>query len=540
MHAKRIVILITLFALCLSACTTATPGVISQMVEKTVEVQAPGESIIVTQAVEAQAPVGNPYTYQQPLPTAAPYATQAPVPGTVPTPVDTTFQDYGINPYIETTYDHLSTFALDVDTASYTIARSYLNDGNLPPADSIRVEEFVNYFEQDYHNPDGAAFAIFADGAPSPFQPDTYLLRFGIQGYEVPEWERKPLSLVFVIDVSGSMADSNRLEMVKDSLSLLVDRLGEQDSVGIVAYTNTAWVVLDPTNGSRRSDILNAIYTLFPQASTNVEAGITLGYQMAIQNYRAGAVNRVILASDGVANQGIIDPQSILDRVHGYVAEGVTLTTIGVGMNNFNDGLLEQLADNGDGNYAYVDTIEEAHKVFVEDLTSTMQVIARDAKVQVDFNNEVVARYRLIGYENRAVADSDFRNDTVDAGEIGAGHSVTALYAVQLYPGREGRIGTVQLRWEDPNTYTIQDINGNFNTWDITPSFQVASPRYQLSVIAAQFAEELRGSHWAGYASFGQLAEYGYAVQAQLPEDPEVAELVSLLKRASEIAYLRR
>jgi Ca-activated chloride channel family protein len=549
MNAKRFT-LILIFALCIlltaSACAAKSRPATesqgkkneSQAVEKPAEVQiaaatqAPQYKVVVTQEVEkvvtqlvekevAEAPVA-----------ARPTA----VPQTLPTPVDNYFQDYGVNPFIDTNRDHLSTFAIDVDTASYSIMRNYLSDGNLPPYDAVRVEEFVNYFDQEYPTPENVAFGVYADGAPSPFHEDgTYILRFGVQGYRVSEEERKPLVLTFVIDVSGSMASEGRLELVKDSLKLLVERLRSDDSVGIVAYTSDAFVVLEPVSGRRHGIILDAIDSLRPMQSTNADAGLRLGYQMAMQAYDPDATNRVILCSDGVANTGNIDPEVMLSEVHGYVEEGVTLTAIGVGMGNFNDVLLEKLADKGNGNYAYIDTVDEARKVLVDDLVSTMQVIALDAKIQVDFNPEVVARYRLIGYENRAVADQDFRDDSVDAGEIGAGHSATALYAIQLKSGAEGRIATVQLRWKDPDTREVVEINGNFNTFDLESSFENAPARYQLDVIVAQFAEVLRESPWANRTSFSALAEYASYLPRLIPGDPDVAEFAELLERAAEI-----
>jgi Ca-activated chloride channel family protein len=225
----------------------------------------------------------------------------------------------------------------------------------------------------------------------------------------------------------------------------------------------------------------------------------------------------------------------MLSEVQGYVDEGVTLTAVGVGMGNFNDVLLEKLADRGNGNYAYIDTIDEAQKVLVDDLVSTMQVIALDAKIQVDFNPDVVARYRLIGYENRAVADQDFRDNSVDAGEIGAGHSATALYAVQFKSGAEGRIATVQLRWKDPDTREVVEINGNFNIFDLVHSFESASARYQQDVIVAQFAEVLRDSSWGYHTSFSALAEYASSLPHLIPGDPDVAEFAELVARAAEI-----
>jgi len=450
--------------------------------------------------------------------------------------VDNFFQDYGVNPYIDTLEDHYSTFALDVDTASYSVARRYLNDGNLPPAEAVRVEEFVNYFEQGYPIPPDVAFGIYADGAPSPFQYDgTYILRFGVQGYQVPEWQRQTAALTFVIDVSGSMDMENRLGLVKQSLQLLVDRLRADDTVAIVVYGSEARVVLYPTRGDDRATILSAIYSLHPEGSTNAEAGLRLGYQIAMQSYLPGATNRVILCSDGVANVGATGPDAILETIRGYVSEGIYLTTVGFGMGNFNDVLMEQLADNGDGSYAYVDSLDEAEKLFVEDLTSTLQVIALDAKVQVDFNPDIVARYRLIGYENRAVADQDFRNDAVDAGEIGAGHSATALYAVQFKPGAQGRIATVQLRWEDPRTHEVHEINGNFNTWDLAGSFEEAAPHYRLAVLVTQFAEVLRQSPWARGISMSQIFNMASQLVEFFPGDAEVQEFANLVYRASQI-----
>ncbi len=449
------------------------------------------------------------------------------------------FQNYGVNPFIDTEDDHLSTFALDVDTGSYTIARRYVTDGNLPPKDAIRVEEFVNYFDQGYsYPPEDRAFAIYVDGAPTPFtETERYqMLRIGIQGYAVPPEARKDVALTFVIDVSGSMDRENRLELVKQSLELLVDQLRPTDSVAIVVYGSDARVVLEPTSGAERETILSAIYALQPEGSTNVEAGLRLGYKMALQAFKPGAINRVILCSDGVANVGRTGPESIWEQVKGYASEGVTLTTIGFGMGNYNDVLMEQLADNGDGFYAYVDTLQEARRLFLENLTSTLQVIALDAKVQVDFNPEVVARYRLVGFENRAIADEAFRDDTVDAGEVGAGHSVTALYEIKLHPGAEGRIATIYLRWEDPESREVREISRDFSTGEMAPSFVEASPHFQWAVVVAEYAEVLRESYWAQGSTLASVLEEAQRVARFFPEDDDVAEFVQLVKRASALA----
>ena len=476
---------------------------------------------------------------QQSLPTRA---SAEEYPGPTPTPQGHEQSEIPpsgnyVNPYIETAYDNLSTFALDVDTASYTIARQYLLDGLMPPVDSIRPEEFINYFHQDYPLPDKNAFAIYADGAPSPFHRDgSYLLRIGIQGYDVPDEMRRPLSLTFVIDVSGSMGEEGKLDMVKQSLGLLVNRLRSTDTVAIVAYSTDAWVVLNATSGSDQSAILSAIDSLSATDTTNVEAGLRLGYQLAWNSFRSEASNRVVLATDGVANEGTTDPAGILEFVHGYTDLGVTLTAIGVGMGQYNDTLLEQLADKGGGNYYYVDTLEEARRVFVNELTSTMEVIARNAKVQVDFNPDVTIRYRLIGYEDRSLPDQDFRNDAVDGGAIGAGHSSTAVYAVQLYPGAVGRIATVQLRWEDPDTGEVREINGNLNTFDLAADYASASARFQMTGVVIQFAEMLRNSPYARESSYALLRSYAANVSGLLPDDSDVRELVQLLSIASQLA----
>jgi Ca-activated chloride channel family protein len=562
MNAKLILPLIALSLVVLAACgptPAAAPAGTPVVVRSTVVANAtpwsrqqPVPTMVAGGGTTGESQPNSPpvYVTAPPAPTwsapggyaatPAPAATWSAPPPYVPTPeatapADNIFDGTGYNPYVETYRDHYSTFALDVDTASYTVARRYVMDGNIPPADAIRVEEFVNYFKQDYASPPDVAFALYADGAPSPFERGTTILRFGVQGYSVPDSQRLPASLTFVIDVSGSMAMENRLGLVKQSLQLLVDRLRPDDSVAIVVFGTDARVLLNPTSGEDRTTILNAIYSLNTEGATNAEAGLRLGYDIAYRAYRPGAINRVILCSDGVANVGATGPDAILESIGGYAKQGITLTTVGFGMGNFSDALLEALADRGDGHYAYVDTLDEAKKLFVDDLTSTLQVIAMNAKIQVDFNPEVVARYRLIGYENRDVADADFRNDTVDAGEMGAGHNVTALYAVQFQPTGVGRIATVQLRWEDPQTHVVRELDGNVHTWDISPSFEAASGRFQLDVVVAQYAEVLRQSPWGQETSLRDLAGYAERLIPLLPNDPDVAEFAQLVARAATI-----
>ena len=450
----------------------------------------------------------------------------------------TFFQNYGVNPRIDTQDDQLSTFALDVDTGSYTIMRSYVDQGSLPPKDSVRVEEYVNYFDQGYpYPPEGQAFGISIDGAPSPFvENENYrLMRIGIQGYAFSPEEHPDVSLTFVIDTSGSMNMDNRLGLVKRSLELLTEQLGSRDRVSIVAFGTEASVVLEPTPGDHKERILHAIYSLHPGGVTNAEAGLLLGYQMADEAFNPESLNRVILCSDGVANLGQTSAGSIWDEIKRYAGKKITLTTVGVGMDNYNDVLLEQLADNGNGFYAYVDEIEEARRIFVENLTSTLQVIAMDAKVQVDFNPEVVSRYRLIGFENRAIADQDFRNNRVDAGEVGAGHSVTALYEIKLNPEAYGKIATVSLRWKNPSSGSPIEMSQDFYTDQLSRSFQAADPHLQWSAVVAEYAEVLRDSYWAQNVSFYDVQEEAERVSRRLPEDTNVQEFVDLIRRAGRL-----
>lgn len=489
-------------------------------------------------AIEPRVEVRQPEPeYELALPTQA--ATQPLMPtlaaGAPNNGADNYFQDYGVNPRTDANRDNLSTFAVDVDTASYAVARRYINEGSLPPMDAVRAEEFVNAFEQGYRTPREAAFALYADGAPSPFtRQGTYLVRFGIQGYRVPDDLRKPLRLVFVIDISGSMDMENRLETVKDALRMLVKQLREDDMVAVIVYGSQAHVALEWTPGSHHRSILSAIDRLRTEGATNAEAGLRLGYRYAIREVNPEYNTRVILCSDGVANVGNTGPDAILDYVGGYVDEGISLTTVGFGMGNFNDVLMEQLANRGDGNYYYVDTLEEARRIFVDQLTSTVQTIAYDAKVQVDFDPEVVENYRLIGYENREVADEDFRNDAVDAGEIGAGHAVAALYEVSLFPGAEGRIASLHLRWQDAETRDVREIAGDFYTWDLASRFDEADLRFQLAATVGAFAEVLRFSPYVE-SDLSQVAMEARRLARLLDEDEQVVEFAELTLRAARI-----
>ena len=447
---------------------------------------------------------------------------------------DVFFKEYGTNPFIDTEDDHLSTFGMDVDTASYSVTRRYLRDGYLPPTEAVRVEEFVNAFDYNYAPPLQDTFAVHIEGAPSRFGEGKrlQLLRIGIQGRVVPDENRKDATLTFVIDISGSMAMENRLGLVKRALTLLVEQLRPSDEVAIVVYGTRARTVLRHTGIEGREEILEAIHSLESDGSTNAEEGLRLGYELASRNARVGRINRVILCSDGVANVGETGPDAILREIRAYVKEGITLTTVGFGMGNFNDILMEQLANKGNGFYAYVDTLNEAKRVFVENLTRTLQIIAKDAKIQVEFNPEVVSRFRLLGYENRRLDHEDFRDDDADGGEIGSGHSVTALYEIKLHEGTSGQMATVFIRHEDPDTHHISEIDEGIFTTELKRVFEDASPEFQLAATVAEFAEILRESYWARGGSLAAVSQSLKGIAPQIP-NASVDELMNLVSRAN-------
>lgn len=446
---------------------------------------------------------------------------------------DMFFKEYGTNPFIDTEDEHLSTFGMDVDTASYSITRRYINQGHLPPPEAVRVEEFVNAFDYNYAPPKNSAFAIHVEVAPSRFGEGKRLrlLRIGIKGHVVPDEHRKDAILTFVIDVSGSMDMENRLGLVKQALSLLVEQLRPGDEVGIVVYGSRARVVLPHTGIEARGEILAAINSLQTEGATNAEGGLRMGYSLALQNARSGSINRVILCSDGVANVGRTGAKDILREIRAYVQEGITLSTIGFGMGNYNDVLMEQLANSGNGSYAYVDRIDEARRVFVENLTGTLQLIAKDAKVQVDFNPQVVSRFRLLGYENRRLEHDEFRDDTADAGEIGSGHSVTALYEIKLNEGTAGKLATVHIRYEDPDSYQVIESSEDIPSSQLSDSFEGASPEFQLAAAVAEFAEILRESYWAKDGSLEDAHQVVSRIATQVP-NKQVTELMNLMRAA--------
>lgn len=458
--------------------------------------------------------------------------------GPVPTPHMMYFQDYGTNPFVDAVTDPLSTFAAEADTGSYTLTRRYLNQGLLPPPEAVRLEEYINYFGHDYPIPtQEEVFSIQVEAAPTIFNAaDTYVLRVGIQGYQLDPAQRPDANLMFVIDVSGSMDLENRLEAVKLALNDLVDQLRPSDTVGIVAYSTDAYLVLSPTPVEQADTIKVAINQLHPLDSTNVQGGLLLGYTIAYENFDPARINRVILCSDGVANVGDVQPDQILATVRDYAQDDLMLTTVGFGMGNYNDVLMEQLADNGGGQYYYVDSYPEARRLFVDELTSTLVTIARDVKIQVQFNPETVAYYRLMGYENRDIADADFRNDDIDAGEIGSGHSVTALY--EIVPtdyNRQGVIATVNLRWIDPATGAAREMSRPIEVWERQQNLDDASARFQLD-IAAAFADLIGDGAWSQQVSWADLQALAAWLVGGFPDDPDVVEFEALVRRAAQLS----
>ena len=449
------------------------------------------------------------------------------------------YTNYGVNDMTAAATDRFSTFSIDVDTASYTISRRKLQEGSLPPTASVRVEEFVNYFPYSYEAPStDAPFAVHMEAAPDPFNDGHHLFRVGIKAQDLDLSNRKPVHLTFLVDVSGSMSRPDKIGLAKRSLRLLTDQLRPGDTVALATYAGRVRAVLDPTDVRHKSQIHSAIEDLSSGGSTAMNSGIQLAYRMAQSGFVSGEENRVIVLSDGDANVGPSSHQAILESIKGYASNGITLSTIGFGMGNYKDTMMEQLANKGDGNYYYIDSFSEAKKVFGKDLAGTLQVVAKDVKIQVEFNPTAVATYRLIGYENRDIADKDFRNDKVDAGEIGTGHTVTALYDLVLTEGGNEELATVRIRNKKPgpDSPAVEWMTA-FDSDELASRFSKASPDFRIAVAAGTFAELLRGSPYAAEVSWQELA--ALASEAQRPGVSEDDELLSLIQKAASLSGAR-
>lgn len=411
----------------------------------------------------------------------------------------------------------VSTFSIDVDTGSYSNVRRLLNSGRLPRKDAVRVEEMINYFSYDYPLPKNkrAPFRVTTEIAPAPWNKDKYLLHIGIKGYNVAESKLPPANLVFLVDVSGSMRSANKLDLLKSSLKLLSKRMNSRDRISLVVYAGASGVVLQPTAGNNTATIASALDSLTAGGRTNGAAGIHLAYAMAQKAYIKGGINRVILATDGDFNVGTVNFEALKNLIEEKRKSGITLTTLGYGTRNYNDHLMEQLADAGNGNYAYIDTLNEANKVLVSEMASTLFTIAKDVKIQIEFNSDAVKEYRLIGYENRMLKREDFNNDKVDAGDIGAGHTVTALYEIALAgsrwksidPFRYGsakdqkeshakELAFLKLRYKAPNGRKSKLIQWPLKTADVSSNISSTSDRFRFSAAVAGFGQLLRGGKY--------------------------------------------
>ena len=461
------------------------------------------------------------------------------------------FQDYGVNPFVDTYRDALSTFALDVDTASYVVSRNHLQGGVLPPMEAVRVEEFVNYFDGGYQ-PEWDEFVIDMEAAPSPFSRDGYvLLRVGVQAPDVLADVVIPDSVIVVIDRSGSMGETagyggeslERIELVHEAVDLLLYGLPDGTRVGIVSYDDRVETIIEPTDvtGNRDQIIRRVRADVWPRGSTNAEAGLLAGYDMALGESRRGRDVLVMLLSDGVANVGATRTDDILREIGDR--SDIGLTTIGVGLGPFNDVLMEQLANSADGTYHYIDSTHEARRIFGSNIVSLLALAARDAKIQVEFNPDTVLSYRLLGFENRDVADEDFRDNTVDAGEVGLGQSSTALYELELARrdrerGDRDWLATATLRYQRPRRGSITEIEQTISGVDIARSFASASPHFRLAAVAAEFAEVLRRSPFVEYrdADMGLLSEEAWYAADDLRRDRDAEELAQLIETAQRAA----
>ncbi|GAB2178212.1 vWA domain-containing protein [Dongia sp. agr-C8] len=458
------------------------------------------------------------------------------------------------NPVKQVAEAPVSTFSVDVDSGSYANVRRFILNGQQPPADAVRVEEMINYFAYDYPAADDLAtpFRTTTHVVKTPWNPDTYLLEIGIKGY-VPKGERPAANLVFLIDVSGSMEHADKLPLLKSGMRMLTDQLRSDDKVSIVVYAGAAGVVLEPT--SDKAKIKAALDQLQAGGSTAGGEGIQLAYAMAKQGHVDGGINRIILATDGDFNVGVTNIDDLKKMIEENRKSGIALTTLGFGEGNYNDALMEQIADVGNGNYGYVDSLKEAKRLLVDQLAATIQTIAKDVKVQVEFNPAVVAEYRLIGYENRALKREDFNNDQKDAGEIGAGHTVTALYEIAL-KGSKGltvdplRYGSepvattepavkpeefafLRLRYKAPDGEVSRLIETPLATARLDKP-ESTNAELDFAAAVAAFGQKLRGGDYLKNYSYDQIAELARAARGS-DEDGMRAEFIELVEMSKAL-----
>ncbi|NUP04490.1 MAG: DUF3520 domain-containing protein [Polyangiaceae bacterium] len=436
------------------------------------------------------------------------------------------------NPFVETTKDTKSTFSIDVDTASYSLVRRLLDSGQLPNPNLVRIEEMVNYFTYSYPEPNDEAFGVYTDATAAPWASGHRLVRVGLKGRTIQMDKRPASNLVFLIDASGSMDSPDKIELVKKGFEMLVEQLDERDSVSIVVYAGAAGLVLPPTRGNEKKTILAALDKLKAGGSTNGGQGIQLAYETAKKAFVAGGSNRVILASDGDYNVGVTNHADLVKLIEEKAKSGVFLTVLGFGLGNLKDATMEQLADKGNGSYAYIDSLAEARKVLVDQAAGTLNTIAKDVKIQISFDPKTVQSFRLIGYENRVLAHRDFEDDTKDAGEIGAGHTVTALYEIVPKEAVSGSVhlADIALRYKQPDGATSRLVSSS--VVDTGGAFADASTDFRFAASVAGFGMLLRKSPNKGGLTYAKVV--GFAGDAT-GDDPDGhrRELVKLVSKAS-------
>jgi Ca-activated chloride channel homolog len=460
------------------------------------------------------------------------------------------------NPFQRASKNPLSTFSIDVDAASYSNVRRFINNGQLPPKDAVRIEELINYFNYEYPQPEGdRPFSVSTEISQAPWNPNHRLVHIGLQGKQISTENLPPSNLVFLIDASGSMDDPNKLPLLKSAFRLLVNELRDNDKVSIVVYAGAAGVVLPPTPGNQKDKILDAIEKLQAGGSTAGGEGIQLAYKLAQDHFIKSGNNRVILATDGDFNVGVSSDSELVRLIEQKRGEGVFLTVLGVGTGNLQDAKMEKLADKGNGNYAYIDNILEAKKVLVKEMGGTLLTIAKDVKIQVEFNPAKIQGYRLIGYENRMLQTEDFQDDKKDAGELGAGHAVTALYEiipvgvksnVKLSDGGDSNtqkaekqavfsnqdLMQVRLRYKASNQNTSQLLTSS--VVDRGLKLEDASTNYKFSAAVATFGMVLRDSQYKGKASFDDVLKLANQSQGE-DLDGYRAEFIRLVERSKSL-----
>ena len=445
----------------------------------------------------------------------------------------------------------VSTFSIDVDTGSYANVRRFLNDGGLPPEDAVRIEEIVNYFPYNYPLPTGThPFAIHTQTVDSPWQPEAKLIKIGIQAQDLAKKELPPANLVFLVDVSGSMDEPDKLPLVKKTLRILTEQLRPQDKVTLITYADGEALVLPPTSGDNKDEILRAINKLQAGGSTAGESALKMAYEQAQKAYVKNGINRILLATDGDFNVGVSDTETLKSLVAEKRKSGISLTTLGFGTGNYNEDMMEQIADAGDGNYSYIDNEKEAKKVLQHQLTSTLATVAQDVKIQVEFNPATVKEYRLVGYTNRTLRNEDFNNDKVDAGDIGSGHSVTAIYEI-IPQGKQGWLNEsryqkapaasggkneyafVKVRYKLPGQSTSKLIEQAVPAVSI-PLAQ-ADEDTRLALAAASYAQALRGGEYNGKLDWNAIEQMAKQAKGKDPFglQEEFVELVKIAKSLS-------